>query len=1385
MDSQNGFAPPPSPHTAPGTGPTSFGPLRRVPVQPPALTTSLSGSRFLQPPVTPSSSTLSTPFSPYASSPLSPRPTTPRGGSSPMAYRPGPATVAPHSSHSSHSNHYNPQEWGRNGAVGVGAPYIPHSNHSTPTSGPSRTRDMTGMEAAMPSPPPPYSPSATTFAQASLAQPLHAPVPSASGQPSLSVPHNSTMSPVHRSAVASPATGASYDYSRFGQIVPSSSPIPSSGPQFPPPPPRSGRDRSTSRTANERLHNKFSFAALTLRNRGGESAGPNAIEALRINTSDAISRVPPNSSAYSSITPQTQFHASPMHPDTIWSADADGRPPTSRRATSTGRLGVANGTIRPRGETESPIGFAGWEPGMPLPPPPPGPPPATSRSQSMGRQSDRSHSGSRENVTDIPAPAPRRPARQISTLGPVPPTPADWVDGQDDSQSSGQAVPPGLLVDTTSMDDPSRRSSQHDIDADSALAAATSSASTSSTASSCLTRTGARRDTSARGIRERRSESRAARERDGDHSAVEPAVEPISAIEAKPADLVLPAVSGGISRRRTIRRNTPTSARSQASPAEQSSSARSQSGSGDAHSSPADIHARRVRSPETMPTPPFSPVARGKLPATVMPPKALPTSPIHQSGDDLLSSSLNSRSAERPVSHIFHTPIDEKDMIIPLQPSRPSSSSSRTPRQAKQSEEEVFAQACLERHRVFAEKESAAATDQERLELFAEFMVAESRIRRDRYSTAFDAMAGNILDLTRDMWRSHQIGPKSKTPPIQTNMAESFVQQTPTPASSGTTRSVDSSPVYSNANFTPRTEFESPSSTTSQEQIKGENQLWSGFKPSLSPIPSMAMSTVPDEQESRGRSASRWWEGSSGDSLGRGGQELKRSKRESKYMGVPKELRENPHWEADRSPSFTGPAPTKTPQPAAYGPNEYPPEKVGLIDQGGGPSSSPQFPFWTHSAPATPDPYKMDVSRLVTLPPPYPRHHPAVNNNHPDLASIRQNYRSLSDLSDTVATRESFAAKLTLLREKRREDATKRRTAFQSEVQDELRAGTMSFSEAAAVEADFEAAEAQQSQKHIQAEFDTFQSEVVQPLHALFSERITKATASIEHIRSSLTSTAKNSSPNQPQEEGDEQPELLEKLTLLKWLYEAREALYRALFDLEGERNEKYKNIILLPYQLMHNEDKVREANAFFDKDGLDRHLQFEKEALKRAEDIANSVEENITRGVEDQLCAFWDIAPGLLAVVQKVPVKEEDLKRFDILIPPQELEENEAYAEFPMQYLYSLLLHAERAAYQFIESQTNLLCLLHEVRTGVMVAGSRMLERQRGLEGEDEAEVAREMELVRRQEEETLTVDLKEKVRTVETQWEEGLGRGVEGCRKRVERFLVGRGGWDESLNE
>jgi hypothetical protein len=535
--------------------------------------------------------------------------------------------------------------------------------------------------------------------------------------------------------------------------------------------------------------------------------------------------------------------------------------------------------------------------------------------------------------------------------------------------------------------------------------------------------------------------------------------------------------------------------------------------------------------------------------------------------------------------------------------------------------------------------------------------------------------------------------------------------------------------------------------------------------PSLSPILSMSVSDALDEEDSRGRPASRWWEA---DSTGAPGARIERSKRESKYMGVPKEAREALQWVDE---------PQSSPAAGSSKRTSYPSEKAGWHDQD--PESTPQAfsrsSFASSSAPPTPNPEHLDVSRLVTLPPPYPRHHPAVNNHHPELGQTRMAVRTLSDMAEVDAIKERFKQDSEKARAEAAETAKQRRQGLRQHLQQQISTGAIGYAEAATMEADAKTEEQTTFKDIEKQEFDSFQTVVVMPVNEILQTRINGATTLFQSLRSRLFDETHESNPNLPQEEGDEQPELLEKLTLLKWIFEAREGLHRCLYDLLSDRNDRYRDMVLVPYRLAGQDDKVASAEAFFVEDGAKRALAYAEEVLHRTQEFRDVVHETVVRGVEVQLNAFWDIAPPLKRLLDKIP--GGDLEGFHIQIPAAEFAENPSYCDHPLQYLFSLLLHAEKSTYQFIESQTNLLCLLHEVKEACVLAKAKVME----CDGRDASRV----EEMKAQEARRLTEDLKEKVRVVQDQWNSALGETVGNVKERVGGWLLETGGWDESFEE
>lgn len=266
--------PPPAPASPrlPGSRPAQqTSPLRRIAVQPPIITTALAppqGTSFLLSQTPVSATSLSVPFSPYAASPA---PYAASPVSSPMAMR-APSSVP-----------YNPQQWGRNGPVG-GA-YVPHSATQTPTAT-NRPREITGMEASMPSPPPPYSPGQNQNISQAVGTSPH--LSGNAFPPPQNPPTSAHPSDYVPSAPSRPVSGFASSSRPGSLIVPTSATSVTSNPQFPPPPPRNASERSASR---DKSHSKFSLSAFRNRN-SDHSPAPSAIESLRINTSEAISRAP-------------------------------------------------------------------------------------------------------------------------------------------------------------------------------------------------------------------------------------------------------------------------------------------------------------------------------------------------------------------------------------------------------------------------------------------------------------------------------------------------------------------------------------------------------------------------------------------------------------------------------------------------------------------------------------------------------------------------------------------------------------------------------------------------------------------------------------------------------------------------------------------------------------------------------------------------------------------------------------------------------------------------------------------------------------------------------------------------------------------------------------
>ncbi|CAG9943911.1 unnamed protein product [Clonostachys rosea f. rosea IK726] len=971
-------------------------------------------------------------------------------------------------------------------------------------------------------------------------------------------------------------------------------------------------------------------------------------------------------------------------------------PPAARRAMSAGAVETPT-SARSRSGSQT-----RWEWPAGVPPPPPGPPPPGSRSHSV-------QPVERTSVPLMSPPTRRPPPSSGSSLDPVPPTPANWVDESNQPPRSDSVQSRPLRIDT--------EMAQQSDQVPEPLQ--------SSGSASGLNRAGAVRHDKT--IIQRRAESRT---RQGSHGSIDEGTNPHNI-----SNIVVPSGSSNTPRPLT----TPRSA-SGGGPQTGESSARAGS-----NTSTPNVRSGKLPMLNTS-IAPFTPSRLGHnaTGSQSVVPKALPTPPPHGQS----ASSANARESSRP----------------PAGSRTPSTKDAMRTQSADQ-----FAAGTVERFQAFAASESTAASDADRVRLFADFIVNESRIRRERYSSAIGAMGSEIFDLTRDLFRP-MVAPRRESVTSQ----DSGKPDTAGPQRSRASSLQSNPPAESGPSSAPASGRLPPSPSAGAQGGANYN---SNYMPSLSPILSMSVSDNYGDGSSRGRPSSRWWET---DSQGDGSKRVERSKRESKYMGVPKT-----QWaEVEMNASTQG---TLSEQGSTV---EYPQEKTGWHDEESVCTPQPsRFPLSPGQAASTPSPAPggrgfLDVSRLVTLPPPYPRHHPAVENNHPELSATRTAVRALSDLSEISKVKEKYKADSTKRREDFTKESTERHQALRANLHQEISSGNMGYADAAAIEADLKSHEDSKKKDLEKAEYEQFQNVVIMPLNDLLTGRISRATELYASLSEHLFDDGQMDA-DMPQEEGDDRPELLEKLTLLKWIFEARETLHRAIFDILSDRNGRYRDVIITPYRLAGNTEKLKSAEAFFAEDAANRELAYANEVLDRARDFRQVVDEAVHKGIALQLSAFWDIAPPLSRLLESIPT---ELDGFNIQIPASEYEENPAYRDHPMQYLLSLLLHTEKSTYQFIEAHTNLLCLLHEAKEAVANAKAKILATQikeadgTPISPEQREERSRAM---RQGEDRRLTEDLKEKVRVVQDQWNNALAQSIASVKERIAGWLLETGGWDDSLVE
>ncbi len=630
---------------------------------------------------------------------------------------------------------------------------------------------------------------------------------------------------------------------------PNESPNVTSTPTFPPPPGTAQRIRAGSKHADRLL------SSLTLKAKTSKAPmASHAIDVLQDHTAQMLAQA--SSANYN---------------------DAMIHPPAARRASSTGGIGLAGGSSRSASHSPSPIS---WEPNMPLPPPPPGPPPpASARSQSLNRHMESPSSG-------LALTLPLRPRRLHGTgtiLGAVPPTPLDWREenGSNDRAFSRDRShgPSPLHIDTGSILRKRRSGADYPMTA-SAHPRRDSSA-------GGLFRSPAVRNRSAMGIRERRSESRNGKARAVEDSAVEPAAWADGFGDVRPTNLVLSNPQVNASKQMVITNSaTPKSGKSIQSLDGALNSLEIQKSSGKAvsftssHTTPQPASGRSQLFPSNLTsTPPDSPGRETvDQSATRIVSPSLQSKPFSSQHTKRLSDPSKSLSLvvppgpeQRPISHLLHMPNpgDSMQPLTPLTKAAPEPLDLLGPETPK-----LFAGRAIERHRIFAEREAAATNDSQRLELFVQYMNAESRIRREQYASVFEEDDIDVAELTQGFFGLDQ---------DLHDRSQGLSKQETSKRTSIASSEDDSSAVSR--------KYESPSSatTTSSIQQRPESAYWKDYVPVLSPIAaSMSIVTGHDELDSRGRAPSRWFEDQSTSGDGPSFKVLERSRQESKVHIITK-----------------------------------------------------------------------------------------------------------------------------------------------------------------------------------------------------------------------------------------------------------------------------------------------------------------------------------------------------------------------------------------------------------------------------------------------------------------------------------------------------------------
>ncbi|KAF3912896.1 hypothetical protein AA313_de0207228 [Arthrobotrys entomopaga] len=412
----------------------------------------------------------------------------------------------------------------------------------------------------------------------------------------------------------------------------------------------------------------------------------------------------------------------------------------------------------------------------------------------------------------------------------------------------------------------------------------------------------------------------------------------------------------------------------------------------------------------------------------------------------------------------------------------------------------------------------------------------------------------------------------------------------------------------------------------------------------------------------------------------------------------------------------------------------------------------------------------LDIQPLLAIVPPYPRQFPASDNSHPTLQKTRKAIADLKDLKVIHKLKFDFMTSVPRIQDETAAEARARKAAHQDYIQRLFNEGRVTYEEMDRLIAEFERKEGDKKAEELQREFNRFQKEVVSPSHTELMDRIDKVTSIMDSIQTDISSSAKT---NIGIREG---PELLEKLNIMRTLFETREILYGEINSLIVDRDNRYKEVTIAPFLNEGDTEGIKEAEEFFADAAKQAKVTADKDAVERAKSFLDKVEKDVITGVESEVSNFWDVAPTLTELLDKIPI---ELSHFKPTIPEDELYGNPNYRKFPLLYLKKKLDYVGNSIYQHAQAQMRLLDFSVEITLLWTNSKWALGDSERVLAGEEEQRAVWQVERQKKEEEVRQTKNWEEKVKIVQEEWSQSVGNKLSDIKKRIIDQLAQQEGW------